>query len=307
MKQRCLVLDKVGSRLLVSASDFDFRWIPASRAADAGASSVEPGDVVWLELQDVAASTRQRSRTGLALRILAVAAAVVVLIAAVTWTQVGQAWYVRLARGYLAKDRTVVALDINPSLELYMDDDGVVRAGLGLNRDGREIVRELHYGVPVEELLEQLMTQLEQQQYLTCEPAALMVSAVQASEQVRERVEAAVARCLQQRRVNVMTVFQKAERAQWEHARRKGQSLNGLLLAERARQYGIDVDPEAPIEEQLDTLGISGQRHGILAPEQQPGPKGPGGQKEPGPGGKQQSPTGGTTGPGKKPGGGGPH
>ncbi len=144
-----------------------------------------------------------------------------------------------------------VTIDINPSLELGIDQHQIVRSVVALNPEGEALVTEVQLmGRQVTEALEVLMAAAAEDGYLGPEAEHLVVITTTAvAGQPTNQVDLTVelenkARAIVAGQEQTVVTSMVAEPEIREEARRQGMSVGKLMVVQKAEEAGIHLDPQ---------------------------------------------------------------
>ncbi|MFZ5643152.1 MAG: anti-sigma-I factor RsgI family protein [Bacillota bacterium] len=142
-----------------------------------------------------------------------------------------------------------VCLDINPSVELAIDKDNIVRKAEALNDDGRELLTGLQLkGAGVGDALEKLIEVAVEKKYIQPgEENVIMSSVVPAGSEeisevdtvVKDRIEA----FLQKKNIKAEVVVGKATSEVRAEAEKSGMSTGRYMLYMKARENDAQITP----------------------------------------------------------------
>lgn len=145
-----------------------------------------------------------------------------------------------------------VTIDINPSVELGIDRNEIVRSVIALNPDAEGLIAGSELvGRPITEALEALMATAAQDGYLKPESEHLIVittTSVVGQQQTSQetltaQLDSKVRAMVSEQEQTVVTSMVAAPEVR-EEARKQGMSVGKLLVAQRAEEAGIHLDPE---------------------------------------------------------------
>ncbi|GGG00622.1 anti-sigma factor domain-containing protein [Paenibacillus abyssi] len=169
----------------------------------------------------------------------------------------------------------VVAIDINPSLELYVDSDGLVKKADALNPDAEKVLDEFpSEELTVQKAVEQVVAQSVALGYIHKDREnIIMVTAAKLRGKSlldAKSIEAAVAETLQAAQIDGFIKVEQASKAFYDQAKEHNLSLNKWLLIQQAeRQSGIQLSLEKAASESiaqiLQEAGISKEQWFVSA------------------------------------------
>lgn len=236
---RLLIMTKRKGYCVALTDDGAFVKVRCSKEVRVG-DVVSAGNVIWLP-----SSTRNR-----ALRKLAATAAILVMaVGLASWLFL---WPVEAA---------LIAVDINPSMELHLDTHGKVMRTVALNSDAAQLLAGLSLNEQqYSEALSTIIDKAVAEGYLTSTDENLVALSVVTNNSLltrlrktpavqQEQVRELVAESLTDKQVEAWLLVQSASREQYQYAAKKGTSLNKVLIAEKGQELGIDL-------EELDKKGI---------------------------------------------------
>jgi len=159
----------------------------------------------------------------------------------------------------------LMAIDINPSLELYLGSEGHVIRAKPLNKDAEDLLNALQLDkLPVSEAIPQLIQKSVALGYITNDAKSLiMVSVVKLREGASEispgYLEDLVDKTLQAEDLNGYLKLELADEALYKESKEKNLSLNKLILAQQAEERGFhlyfDHAGSKPVQSVLDEAG----------------------------------------------------
>lgn len=221
MSQKAIVLEVNNKYCTVVTSGGDFRKVRMSGDFRAGQEILLPG-----------------SRPGLYRYALAAACLAFIIVTAGLW----KFWTLPAVAAY-------VCLDINPSVEMALDSDRIVRGVNPLNDDGKNLVDGLDLkGKDVGEAVEDIVAAaLDKKYILPGEENVVMSSVIPAGEADDPVIEAIVRESidgsLQRKNIQAEVAVLDATPEVREEAGKAGMSTGRYMLYLNARERGADVSP----------------------------------------------------------------
>lgn len=163
-----------------------------------------------------------------------------------------------------------VSVDINPSIELAIDEDEIVLEAKGLNRDGQRVLAEVEYeGRSVEEVATLLLEEADEQGYLDrylAEDAGTVVIATTLVEEegnasaqletdIQTKVTAAVEQSLNERHPEAAEAFAVQSLSAPKELRDEAEK-QGISVGKAAIQYVAEKQGVHLTQEQLQTESV---------------------------------------------------
>lgn len=253
MGDTVMVLEKEKDRCIVVTDGGEFLRLGCP-------SHVEVGDVVPLtELRRIS-----RRSTPVMRKVVAAAAMLLIMIGMAGW------WYI----GPL--EAAVVIIDINPSLEVHLDAQGLVTEIEPLNGDAETILEGLQTtGLSLEKAISSIIDAAMTCDYLRYqdEQNMLIVSVVE-NDSLRSRIrrietvdeteiEEILVETLGDKGISAMVAVQRADMEQYRESRKLGTSVNKVRAARFAESENLDVS--------LDELTTRGFKQVIQGKQIPPG------------------------------------
>lgn len=255
-QQRWMVVKVTPPTMLLMSNDGEFRRVPALAAARPGvimerlpAVPVEPRAAVVTGLKR--AVTKARAAVS-GWRVWAAAAAVILMLVP------GYFWVNRPA--------ALIAMDINPSLELYVGAEGRVRKVEALNPEARDLIRGAGLrGEPWQKAIEEVIDRSREAGFLQDSKENAIALTVVPLRTDRQPVDvkmaaAEIGQVAKDRGLKVIFTAGEAPRKQLSSARKEGLSLNRFLLMEAASRAGLALKPEyveeMPLVELIEEAGV---------------------------------------------------
>jgi hypothetical protein len=158
----------------------------------------------------------------------------------------------------------VVAIDINPSLELYLDSEERVIKAKPLNPDAEKVLSSFPSGkLTLHDAIEQVLTKSIALGYINKDKEnIIMISSARlggSSELNVSSLESVVTKTLQSEHINGFVKVQQTDKSIYEASKEKHLSLNKWLLIQDVEQQGIHVDlNKAASESVLQVLQEAG-------------------------------------------------
>lgn len=145
-----------------------------------------------------------------------------------------------------------VNLDMKPSLQLSLDDQGKVKGITALNDEGKKLVNEINTdNKDVYGLTEEIVQKASQFGYFDGQKDNLVMVSVtrvkdSASTQIDEnKLRTIIHDQLSARRYPGYVVVNDTDMDQWQRAQKSGYSVNQLVISEQAKTKGINIDPQS--------------------------------------------------------------
>ncbi|WP_424767163.1 anti-sigma-I factor RsgI family protein [Paenibacillus sp. sgz302251] len=186
--------------------------------------------------------------------LFAAAACVFIFFGAIVWAQTMKPQYDQ-----------VVAIDINPSLELYLNSDREVMKAVPLNADAEKLLKELSLRkLQIEDAVEQVLSKSIALGYVEKgKENNIVITIVKIrgkSEVDAATIEAVVAKTLQSNHLEGTVKIEHADKVVYEQALEKKLSLNEWLsiLQSEQLEMPIDVEMYTPIPEKNDSRPVTG-------------------------------------------------
>lgn len=158
----------------------------------------------------------------------------------------------------------VVAIDINPSLELYVDSKGFVKEAHARNQDAARLLDHRPVNnLSVQEAIQQVMRQSIADGYINPSKENLVMVTVADikgdSEVDPNGIKTLLRETLEEKRMNGYFKVETAAEGLYQTSKEEGISLNKLILAQQAEQQGIKLDFKSnPSESVLQVLQKAG-------------------------------------------------
>ncbi|MDA8235899.1 anti-sigma-I factor RsgI family protein [Desulfotomaculum nigrificans] len=145
-----------------------------------------------------------------------------------------------------------VNLDMKPSLQLSVDDQGKVKGITALNDEGKKLINKIDadnqdlYGLTGE-----IVQKADQLGYLDGQKDNLvMVSVTKVKDSANSQIDENKLRTvihdqLSAKRYPGYVVVNETDMDHWQRAQKSGYSVNQLLISEQAKTKGIAIDPQA--------------------------------------------------------------
>lgn len=143
-----------------------------------------------------------------------------------------------------------VCLDINPSVEMALDGNSVVRKVNPLNEDGKKLIEGLDIeGKDVREAVQELIASAADKNYIPPGEEAVVMSSVIPADNgdpsvVDREVKESIESSLKKKNVRAEVVVLNASPQEREQAGQAGMSTGRYLLYLNAREQGDSVKPE---------------------------------------------------------------
>lgn len=141
-----------------------------------------------------------------------------------------------------------VNVDINPSLELGINSQGIVMEANGLNEDGKKLLEKMElFGLPVEEAIEKITTQAVEAKYLSPEKentVLITVSCDTAPPVEVKNLESGVKKVLQQSKITAQAETLEVPADIRKIAKKENISAGKYALFIEALAEGVDVTIE---------------------------------------------------------------
>jgi len=134
------------------------------------------------------------------------------------------------------KPAAVVALDINPSVEFHLNEQGIVKKSVALNSDGQEILNMIDIkGLPLEKSLDIFLNQCIFEKILSSEKDNLIFLSLikiddNAELPVTSDIEESISTVLQKASLEGDIVLENACTKDWREAQRNNISVNKLKV-----------------------------------------------------------------------------
>lgn len=200
--------------------------------------------------------------------ISSIAALFLIALASVLWVQL-QPTYTR-----------VVAIDINPSLELYVDSKGRVKDTWARNQDAATLLAQHPVkNLFMQDAIQQVIQQSVAEGYISQVKENLVMVAIADKKGIADidtnSIKTLLKETLQDKHMSGFLKVEVAPESLYESSKTEGISLNKLILAQQAEQQGIKLDFKAnPTESVLQVLEKAGvQKEQFLLPVSAQGSK----------------------------------
>ncbi|MFC4769456.1 anti-sigma factor domain-containing protein [Effusibacillus consociatus] len=160
----------------------------------------------------------------------------------------------------------VVAIDINPSLELYLNSEGRVMQARSLNQDAETLLKNLSVdSLILNDAIQLVLRKSVDLGYIKKEKENLIMVTVAKlkgkSEIIPKTIESLVTKTLQSENIDGFVRVEQADKSLYKESKQKGLSLNKLTLEKQAEQRGIPMDFEKAasdsIQQVLQKAGVS--------------------------------------------------
>lgn len=145
-------------------------------------------------------------------------------------------------------DYNVVSVDINPSIEIHVNDDDVVKDIIPLNDDAKDLINDDMLEENILEVLDDILHEAEIREYLSQEDNYILISTAERNDShLNEKVEAYLNESLElEEDVTIYYVVSDMKTA--NQAQSKGVSLGKMALSQ------ITEDPEVQTQPVRETL-----------------------------------------------------
>ncbi|MFX0561180.1 anti-sigma factor domain-containing protein [Tepidibacillus infernus] len=202
------------------------------------------------------------------------------------WVSVAAAFFIFLLGSILwnhlqAKTYYVVAIDINPSFELYLDSAAQIIRTEPLNQDAVHLLHDLQLKkLTLNEAIPQLIKKSIDLGYISKEKKNLiMVSIIKVQDKASEisprSVESLIAKTFQSKSINGYLKVDVTNESEYKESKQEGLSLNKWLLIHEAKKKGYRLSFEKfeshSVESILDKAGTSVEKFfspiGIIPPQ----------------------------------------
>lgn len=145
-----------------------------------------------------------------------------------------------------------VNLDMKPSLQLSVDDQGKVKGITPLNDEGKKLVNEINADNPdLYGLTGEIVQKADQLGYLNAQKDNLvMVSVTRVKDSVSPPIDENKLRTVIHDQLSAnhypgYVVVNETDMDHWQRAQKSGYSVNQLLISEQAKTKGVTIDPQA--------------------------------------------------------------
>ncbi|MHB8157854.1 MAG: anti-sigma factor domain-containing protein [Desulfocucumaceae bacterium] len=220
MKQKAVVLDIKNKYCTVLTADGDFRKIKMR-------GNIRPGQEILLP------------DSGVELNKYALAACLVLFLIT---AGLMQSWMSPAVAAY-------VCLDINPSVEMSLDNKSIVRGIRALNDDGRELIAGLDIkGKGVQQAVESVIDAAVAKKYILPEGESVVMSAITpvgggSSGGVGQLVEESIKASLQNNKISAEVAVGNVSQELRDEAEKAGLSAGRYVLYLGSRERGVNVSP----------------------------------------------------------------
>jgi len=142
-----------------------------------------------------------------------------------------------------------VGIDINPSLELGVDKEGVVKEVRGLNEDGKQLLQGLDFNnLSVNKALKLITEEAVARQYITAEKENNIIityCSERSFPEIAQELTAEIKNELNLQNIEAQVEMLEIEPKFYEKAQKAQLSPGKYAVVLQAREEGIEVDPEA--------------------------------------------------------------
>lgn len=149
----------------------------------------------------------------------------------------------------------VVAIDINPSLELYLDAHNRIIQAKPLNKDAEKVLSAFSWKkAPLNDAISQILEKSIDFGYINKEKTNLIMITVakireEGIEVQSKSIEALVERTFQAESIHGFLKVEKTDKSLYSDSKEKRIPLNKLILIQQAKQFGIQLDPNKAVSE----------------------------------------------------------
>lgn len=144
-----------------------------------------------------------------------------------------------------------VTLDMKPSLQLAVDDQGKITEVTALNEAGEKLLGQLDLkNMDVYLAIKEIMQKSGKAGYFDSQKDNIvMASITKAKDSSSYRIDEAKLRTIIHDELSAKhypgyVVVNVADRNQWQKAKQSGYSVNQVIMSERAREHGVSIDPQ---------------------------------------------------------------
>lgn len=138
-----------------------------------------------------------------------------------------------------------VNLDMNSSIQLEVDENGVVQKMEGLDSEGEDIVNLIK--LDDKDLYSIIQEVVKREKISDGNEVIVMVSVVQLSETKtpainEEKLRVLINRELESKKVSGYIVINPTTKDQWEEAKESGYTMNEYMLMNHAKEHGVEIN-----------------------------------------------------------------
>lgn len=140
----------------------------------------------------------------------------------------------------------IVAIDINPSIELYMDKDFFVKEIKALNDDGKTIINSLDYeDKPLLNLVEEIMDQSLELGYLSLTNDGLITTALITNERTENKLASDIRSTIEQHlnthHIQAEVTLTQEDMDTFTNAQQLNISVNKYVIYDRMNRQGFNI------------------------------------------------------------------
>lgn len=140
----------------------------------------------------------------------------------------------------------IIAIDINPSIELYMDKDFIVKEMKALNDDGESVIKSMEYiDKPLLNIVDEIMNQSVELGYLSDANDGLITAAIISNEQTEiklaSNIKSTIEQHLSRHQIQAEITISEENMATFDKAQQLNISVNKYVIYDRMNRQGFNI------------------------------------------------------------------